>query len=155
MKTRIFLLFALLLFSYTRSQAQHDTIQIVKNKYILDGKALRPNQMLDLMKDYPDAYNSMKKAKTNYNVAMTFAFAGGFCVGYSLAGLFSGNESSWILTGVGAGLIVAGLPFNKAYNSNAKMAIRLYNSKIRQVSCNEVQFYFGVTENGVGFICKL
>jgi hypothetical protein len=139
---------------YVNGQTQNDTIEINKNKYELNGKILTPRQMLDLMADCPDAYNSMKKANTNYNAAMVFGCIGGFCIGYPLGQAIGGGKPVWALVGVGAGFIAIAIPFNIGYNKNARTAARLYNSKRRQVGINKINFDLGFTGNGISLVCR-
>jgi hypothetical protein len=155
MKREIIISFILFIaYSNAHAQSENDTILMVKNKYIIDGKVLRPNQMLELMKNYPDAYNSMKKAKSNYNGAMACAYIGGFCVGYPLGQALAGGDPAWVMAGIGAGLIILCIPLNNAYNTNAKAAVKLYNSQLHQTGMREIELYFGLTANGIGMTCR-
>jgi len=152
------LLFVLIIVSFSFNsfcQTKNDTITIYKNKYSLNGKFLTPRQMVNLFKDYPDAYNEMKIAKNNYDGATAIGYIAGFCIGYPLGQALAGGKPTWAMTGVGVGLIFIGIPLSSAYNKHAKSAIKLYNSKIRDISSVKYNFYFGMTSYGIGIIYKL
>ena len=137
------------------SQPATDTIMIVKNRYILDGKLLTPKQLLVLTKDQPEAYAAMKKAKTNWDLGMACGYIGGFCIGYSLGTALAGGEPEWALAGFGAGIILLAIPLGMGYKKHSRAAIRIYNSNIRQISRNHIKIDFGLTGYGIGLRCQL
>ena len=137
-----------------QAQAQEDTICRVRNRYLLNGQALTPKQMLTMMQNYPDAFSAMKMAKTNYDASMVFGYIGGFLVGYPLGTAAAGGKPEWTMAAIGGVFILIALPLNFAYNKNAKTAVRLYNSKIKESSDHNVKIDFGFTRSGIGLICR-
>lgn len=152
----IVILVFLIVANYLYCQEQTDTIHTVNNKFVLDKEILTPKKMLILMKDHPDAYAYMKKAKSNYDGAMVFSYIGGFCIGYPLGqALAGGEEPAWFMLGVGAGLALLTIPLAQEYKKNSTEAVRLYNSSVRSGELHGSRVEFGKTPNGIGFIYRL
>ncbi|HEY3405176.1 MAG TPA: hypothetical protein VGK59_17450 [Ohtaekwangia sp.] len=92
-----------------------------------DGRQLRPRQVLDIMKDNPEAYAEFKKAKTNYDAGSAFAFVGGFLIGWPLGTAIGGGDPEWGLAAAGAGVLLFTIPFNSGFKKHARNAITIYN----------------------------
>lgn len=155
MKKELFIvLFFLFTVYHAHSQTQNDTISIVRNLFECNGKILNTNQVLDLMKDNPEALAAMKRAKSNASVASVFAYIGGFCIGYPIGQAIGGAKPAWAMAGIGAGFILIALPINGSAKENSVMAVRLYNAKIKQSGSYSSSINFGLTSNGLGLICS-
>lgn len=142
------------MFASVSAHSQSDSIVVEKRMgevYYYQGKRVNPNKMLEVMNANPEAYALMKKAQTNYSVGNVFGFAGGFCLGYGLVSLITGDDTDWTLLGVGAGLIGISIPFSVAYSKNAKEAVRLYNSGlIKSPPPKRVELSFELAYNLIG-----
>ena len=134
-----------------------DTITTVRNRFELNGAILKPNQLLELMKSYPEAQSEMQQAKSNYDGAMVLDCIGGFCIGFPIGQALGGGKPTWALAGVGIGLIFIATPLTSAYNRHAKTAIRLYNKKLKpnQHANKNTELYLGMTKYGYGLIYNL
>jgi hypothetical protein len=98
-------------------------------RYEMDTLVLSPKQVLDVLKDNPVAYEEFKRAKLNYNVAGVLGFAGGLLIGFPIGTAIGGGDPEWGLAAGGVGLLLASIPFNRAYKGRAFGAIELYNKK--------------------------
>jgi len=145
----LLLLFQQLLFA----QVPQDTITIKKGfgtVFMHKGKRLTTRQLSDRVKENPEAFKLMSKAKSNQAIGSVFGFAGGFLVGWPLGTAIGGGDPNWTLAAVGAGLIGVSIPFNAAYNKHATNAVHIYNEGLRKTSSRKVQFNMGVSYNRVG-----
>lgn len=96
-------------------------------KFTQYGKKMTMSDLARTMESNQQAYAFIKKAQTNNTFATIFGFAGGGLVGYQIGTALGGGEPNWAIAGVGAGLIVAGIPFTSGANKNARKALETYN----------------------------
>jgi len=148
-------LFNLFVFSILSSfgQTQNDSIRIEKRLgtvYTQNGKVLTMKHLLNITEVNSKAYGYMRKARTNNNVATIFSMAGGFFIGYPLGVAMAGGDPNWVLAGIGAGLILVGIPFSVGANKNALKAVEIYNSGLVQQEARRINCSFGVTNFGIG-----
>ncbi|MGV3641105.1 MAG: hypothetical protein ACO1NZ_11335 [Adhaeribacter sp.] len=145
----IFLLMYLPLFAQNSS----DSIVVKKAMgvvFLQNGKTLKPRQLLDITQSNPEAFQEMKKAKSNFDVGYVFSLAGGTLVGWTLGTALGGGEPNWAVAGVGAGLIGVSIPFSAAYSKHAKNAVRTYNGALHHTGMNKVDLRFGLAGSGPG-----
>ena len=128
MKHTILILFCLLSLANQSNAQTKDTIIFSRNKFILAGIAMNFNQAIEVMKEEPEAYRLMKKAKLNNTFASIFGFAAGFSVGYPLGQALSGGEPAWGLLAVGGGAAVIATPFMINTKKYSKQAVRVFNA---------------------------
>jgi hypothetical protein len=139
------------------AQVPADTIEVKKGletSFRLNGKKLKPKQLLELTKSNPEANNLMKRAKSNYTVAYIFSSAGGYLIGYQLGYSLGGGNANWTLAGIGGGLFLASLPFSGAYAKHATKAVTIHNRGLNQVGFKKVWVYPALSSNGVGLAVK-
>ncbi|PWG06145.1 hypothetical protein [Polaribacter aquimarinus] len=121
------------------------------NMYMQDGKRLNAKQLTDLMKGNEKALSAIKKAKTNNTWATVLGGAGGFLVGFPIGTSIGGGDAKWELAAVGAGLIVAAIPLNSAYNKHSKKAVNLYNNEISSSAYHfKPEFNLNLKGTGLG-----
>ncbi len=107
------------------------------------------------MKDDAEAHTAMQKSINNSSASMVFAYAGGFCIGYPVGQMLGGGKPEWSLLAIGSGLIlVAALPFAVAANQNSRLAVRLYNAKVKQSGAVKAKIELGMTPAGIGLLCR-
>jgi hypothetical protein len=86
-----------------------------------------PKQVLQIMHDDPLAYAEFKKARSYYRAEGVLGFAGGLLVLFPIGTAIAGGEPEWTLAAGGAALILASIPFNRAYKRHAQHAIDTFN----------------------------
>ncbi len=127
-------------------QSIFSQVSMSGNKLEKDGQLYAMSEYRKVFKNV-DAINYFSKSRTNATAASVVGFTGGLAVGGGLANiLFSpkmetfGSHGStyevrtdhsvaWLVTGIGAGLIVVGIPFALAAKKNTKKAIKLENGE--------------------------
>ncbi len=135
-------------------QNYRDSIKIRKGlgtTFIQNEKPLTVKQLMQITKVNTAAYKEMQLAKTNYDVATIFNFAGGFLIGWPLGTAIGGGEPNWSLAGIGAGLVIISIPFSSAYNKHATKAVNIFNRDLKQTAY-KMSLNAGVTSNGIGII---
>jgi hypothetical protein len=113
-------------------------------RYEMDSLILSPKQVLEVLKDNSVAFEEFKRAKVNYNVAGVLGFTGGVLIGFPIGTAIAGGDPEWGLAAGGVGLILASIPFNRAYKGRAFGAIELYNKK--EMSRIKPTFHFFGTQ---------
>lgn len=149
MKTVFTFLLCLALAHFATAQ-EKPHLELQKGRIKNSANTLSLKQAQDLMVNYPDAYQYMKKARANNTMAQIFAFTGGYLIGYPIGQSIGGGEANWTLAGVGVGVLLVAIPFGSAFKQNATLAINLYNESDYKALNNNVQLRIGVLESGIG-----
>ncbi len=113
-------------------------------RYEMDTLVLSPKQVLEVLKSNPVAFEEFKRAKVNYNIAGVLGFTGGMLIGFPIGTAIAGGDPEWGLAAGGVGLLLASIPFNRAYKGRAFGAIELYNKK--ELSRIKSTFHFYGTQ---------
>lgn len=152
---RLIILFSLLVFSTLSTWAQNDSIIATKTfggyKFEHNGKIVNPKAMLTIMDQNQEALIYMKKAKTNSDLSLVLSFSGGFFIGWPVGTAIAGGDPTWFLAGIGAGLLLVGIPVARAANTNALKAVEIYNSSMQSTYFrNGMILHLGLVDHGVG-----
>jgi hypothetical protein len=115
-----------------------------------DTVVLGINQVMQILKNNPQAYAEIKKAKTNMNFSSVLGFAGGVLIGLPLGTALAGGDPEWGLAAGGAGLILASLPLNKAFQNHTLKALEIYNGH----PGSRVKSQFRFTGNAVQWVIR-
>ena len=89
--------------------------------------SVSPKQVLLILKEDPLAYAEFKKAKTNNSIGGILGFVGGVMVIIPIGSAIVGAQPEWGLAAGGAAILIASIPFMKAYKRHAESAIDVYN----------------------------
>lgn len=109
------------------------------------------SQTLALMKTNTDAYQLMKSAKTNMIWGSILGGVGGALIGFPIGTSIGGGKANWTLAAVGAGVALASIPLNSAYNKKSSEAVTLYNAGISATSYQfKPTFHLNVNGSGLG-----
>lgn len=123
-------------------------------KYSQNGMPISIKQMSGIMNDNPEASAYITKAKTNYGAAMVFNYAGGFLIGWPIGTAIGGGDPEWGMAAIGGGLVLLGIPFIKAANTNTIKAIDIYNANNGSMTARTYSLSFGLNSGGVGISLK-
>lgn len=160
---RIFILLGLAVFSFTPcfGQSEADTIAVEKKfggyRFSQDGKVLTLNQLSNILKSNPQAYQEMKTAKSSYAAAMVISYAGGFLVGWPIGTALGGGEANWTLAAIGAGLIAVSIPISQGFNKRARQAVDTFNGgqlPNKSLEKGAGQLNVSLNGNGAGLIFR-
>lgn len=143
----------LLIFWNSQAQSNQDTIvqkKSLRTLFMQNGKYLSPKQLLGLTRSLPVAFKEMQVAKMNFDIGAAFSCCGGVLVGWTVGTMIAEGKPDWKIAGLGAGLIVIGIPFSKAYGRHARKAVRIYNDHLKQKALTALSLAIGVTHSGFG-----
>ena len=88
-----------------------------------------PKQVLEIMRDDQLAHAEFKKARLDNSVAGAMGFIGGSLILFPLVTAIVGGDPEWGMAAGGAALIVASIPFAKAFKRHAQSSVYIYNKK--------------------------
>lgn len=117
-------------------QSAKDTIMIkkkYKTYFIQNGKYLTTSKLLEISKLNTIAYKEMKTAKINYNIGFVLGCVGSILLAIPIVDVIFGEEPNWTLTGIGTGLVIVSIPFNRSYIKHTKKAVYIYNTEIKKL----------------------
>lgn len=139
------------------SQNKNDSIQATKifggYKYENKGKTLTYSEILEMMKENPEAYQYMNKAKNERSIASVLVFAGGLMIGWSIETSVRGIKPNWTLAGVGCGFLIVSIPIISSSNKNAMIALEKYNTIGKGLSQHkQYDLKLGFNPNGLGLV---
>jgi len=147
------------------SQVSTSPITKEKKRYYHEGKALKPVELLTLLKNNPASAEEYQIAKKNSNIGNPLIAIGTatILVG-SIVNLAStikeaddasqGKVSSTSTTGlsimlIGVGFDLIGLPFAISANKHYKKAIAQYNESVKSSGIKNLQLNMAVNPNGL------
>jgi hypothetical protein len=147
-----FILIALFLISFSGfCQTQSDTITIVKKgRFAKDEEFLNSNQLLVLLRGNREAFELMKKARSNSALASVFSFTGGVLIGLPLELAIGGGDINWGMVAVGGGFIVLSIPLIYSYRNNSTRAVESFNRGLLEAHHRKIEIHFQTNANGVG-----
>lgn len=119
-------------------------------QYTQNGNQMTMRDLARTVESNQQAFDLMKKAQSTSALASVIAYTGGALIGWPIGTAIGGGDPNWALAGIGAGLVVIGLPISSGANKNAKQAVELYNSSLDTTSFHEVKPEFKIIANGTG-----
>jgi len=138
--------------------AQSDTITAYEMRggnysFFINDTPLTKRKMLVLMKPVPEAFQEMRRSKSNSSMSNIMGFLGGFLIGFPLGTAARGGEPVWEMAGLGVIFIGFSIPLNRTAKKNAFRAVKYYNREICGKADPSASFVkFGMTRHGAGFI---
>ncbi len=150
--TLLTLMFALAIMTFSNAQKIESKKVFGGYQYTQSGNKMSMGDLSNTMKSNPESLKLINKAKSNNLLASIIGGVGGFMIGYPIGTAIGGGEANWTLAGIGAGLIVIGIPISSSANKNTKKAVDLYNSTLNSISNVEFkpEIIFLAKGNGIG-----
>ena len=108
--------------------------------------------LLEITQSNPEAYQEMKRAKSNHSLANVMGFIGGGLIGWPIGTAIGGGEPKWVLAGAGAVVLFFAIPLSTGYNKRSKSAVEIYNSGLAQSQLKSPSFTLASTQNGIGLL---
>lgn len=149
-KTILTFTFALATFAFCNAQEIEMEKVFGGYEYSQNGKRMTMGDLVKRMESNSQAFELIKKAQTNNTLASIIGFAGGGLIGWPIGTALGGGDANWTLAGIGAGIIVVGIPISSSANKKAKQAVELYNSSLNSTSFYEFKPEFIIIANGNG-----
>lgn len=112
-------------------------------RFEMDTVSLSLNQVLGIVKENPEAYAEMKRAKSNYNAAAVCGFTGAILVAIPIGTTLAGGNTEWGLAAGGAALIIASIPLTNSFRGRTMEALDLYNSKFKTARIKPALHFYG------------
>lgn len=119
-------------------------------QYTYNGETMNFNELKAIMKPVPKAYGQVKKARTKNTISAIIGSLGGGLIGYPLGQSLAGGDANWTLAGIGAGLVVVGIPISSSANKNAQKAVELYNSSVEEGTSTKIVTQIKIIGNREG-----
>ncbi|MEH0157737.1 hypothetical protein V6R21_26850 [Limibacter armeniacum] len=114
-------------------------------------ESLTMRDVENILKTDKQAYEEFMLAKSNYITSAIIAGIGAGMVGWQIGAAFGNQHPNWTVVGVGTGIVLSSLLFEKAFSKHAKKAVEYYNkgSGDEIISRNLV---IGVSPLGAGLV---
>lgn len=121
-------------------------------KYTQNNTLMSIGDLASVMESNTEAFEIMKKGRSNRSIAAVLSFAGGGLIGWPLGTSLGGGNANWTLAGIGAGVIAVAIPISLSANKKINQAIELYNASLNGSSYNNFKPEFKIISNtnGVG-----
>ena len=111
-------------------------------RFEMDSLTLGLNEVLEVVKVNPEAYQELKRAKANSITSGALIFTGGILLSQPMVTAIAGDSPEWGLVAGGAALILTSIYFTRTYRSHALRALDIYNTKFKSSRIKpEFQFY--------------
>ncbi|MGB5417583.1 hypothetical protein [Algibacter sp.] len=120
-------------------------------KYTHNDKLISIGDLASIMESNTDAFELIKKGRTNRSFSAVLGFVGGGLVGWTLGNSLGGGEANWTMAGIGAGLIAIAIPISSSSNKKINQAVELYNASFNATSSNTFKPEFKIIANDSGF----
>jgi hypothetical protein len=137
----------------------------LKKSYLLDGESVDSKQIFSLLESNSSSASKYKASKTYSIVGVSSLAVGTVFIGvgfyYTLKSAGAVGDADLVATTdysnkstnnmlLGAAFYVLSVPFMVLSNSNFKKSINLYNASSGSADLNDVDLYFGFTNDGLG-----
>lgn len=131
----------LLVGSFSFSNAQEISIKKTFGgyKFVQYGKTLKMRELGEIVKSNETSFELIKKGHTGNFIGQVLGSVGGFIIGWQLGNLISNIATDLNLAGIGAGLIVIGIPISIKSNKNTNLGLEIYNNTLEPTSQFEFQ----------------
>jgi outer membrane lipoprotein SlyB len=148
-----FLTLTLMMLSLAFCNAQKIDIEKVFGgyKYTYNDELISIGDLANIIESNTEAFEIMKKGRTNRSLSGVLGFVGGGLVGWPIGNSIGGGNPNWTLAAVGAGIIVVAIPIASRANKNINQAVELYNASVDSKASNWMKPEFSLIANSNGF----
>ncbi len=150
----------------THSQHSQAPIELKKKRYFQHGKALNSSELKTILTTNPASVNDFNKSKTNQIIGMGFLLSGTTLTLISSIMLLnntmeeadalengnikeSNNGPAFMILGLGAGGLIASIPFTISSKKRLKKAVIRFNSESSSASVRSMEFVAGLNSIGI------
>lgn len=125
----IFAIISILIASEALSQPLEIHKTLGGAHFMRDTLYLSHRHVAEILSVDPQATEEFKIAIKNYRVGGILGFSGAILLAIPVVSAISGGEPEWLMAGAGGALLVASVPFSRAFKSRSESAITIYNEK--------------------------
>ena len=138
-----------------RAQTDLDSITVIQSSggyQLNDGdRQLTKKELVSMLKTNDQAYRQFKSAQSTNAFGIVIGALGGGLVGWPIGTALAGGEPSWMMLGIGAGLIIVSIPISQSAIRKKIEAVETYNRGLRTTTFwDRSELKFAATGNGVG-----
>lgn len=121
-------------------------------KYTQNDELMSLGDLASAIESNTKAFELIKKGRTNRSFAAVLGFAGGGLIGWPLGTSVGGGDANWTLAGIGAGLIIIGIPISSSANKKINQAVEHYNASLNSTANHKLkpEFMIIANTNGIG-----
>ena len=143
---------ALIITTLTFCNAQKIDIEKVFGgyKYTHNDTLVSLGDLATIMEANTNAFELINKGRTNRSLSAVLGFAGGGLIGWPLGASIGGGDANWTMAGIGAGLIIIGIPISSSGNKKIKQAVELYNASLNASADHTFKPEFNIIANAKG-----
>jgi hypothetical protein len=152
----IFAVFAILVSGEVLSQPLEMHKTLGGAHFMRDTLYLSHRHVSEILSVDPQASEEFKVAIKNYRIGGILGFSGAILLAIPVVSALSGGEPEWLMAGGGGALLIASIPFSRAFKSRSETAITIFNEKhasptgMRRRESLRSRLYF----NGAGVTLK-
>lgn len=147
----IFAAFAILASAEVLSQPLEMHKTLGGAHFMRDTLYLSHRHVKEILSVDPQATEEFKVALKNYRIGGVLGFSGAILLAIPVVSAIAGGEPEWLMAGGGAALLIASVPFSRAFKARSETAITLYNERhAPQTGRSKPRLYF----NGAGVTLK-
>ncbi|MFO7863793.1 MAG: hypothetical protein R6U85_07315 [Salinivirgaceae bacterium] len=111
------------------------------NKYYKGVWSITQEKAFNIMKENGEAYQLAMQGKKLQTISMVVNITGGVLIGYPLGAALGGAEDPmFFLAGIGAGIVLLGIPIYSSANRKIHQAIEVYNESIETAYYKNTRF---------------
>ena len=149
-KITLTLTFAITILTFCNAQKIDIEKVIGGYKYTQNDELMSIGDLASIIESNTKAFELIKKGRTNRSFAAILGFAGGGLIGWPIGTAVGGGDANWTLAGIGAGLVIIGIPISSSANKKINQAVELYNASLNSTSYNKLKPEFKIIANGSG-----
>ncbi len=154
-KLKNIIFIVLVLFALQAFAEDQNKIQIEKRGlgtiYKLNGQMIGLSDIAAIVDSNSVARQEMQIAKKRNLIGKAFAIPAGFLIGYPIGTQLGGGEPEWGLAGVGAGMFIIAVMFEKSAHKHTDRAISEYYSFNSRPAIKR-QFQLGFDDKSIYFV---
>lgn len=111
--------------------------------FMRDTVYLSHRHVSEILSVDPQASEEFKVAVKNYRIGGVLGFSGAILLAIPLVSAIAGGEPEWLMAGGGGALLLASIPFSRAFKTRSETAITIYNERhVPQTGRIKPRLYF-------------
>lgn len=138
---------------YGQTPKDSVTMEYSRGRYLFYNgpKTLTMNEVVKIFQSDGQAFKEIRSAQATNTFATIIMGAGAMMIGWPIGNLIDGSKPEWKMAGIGVGLIMVSIPFDRLSKKKLLKAISLYNRDLKTSSIRDHnEFKVGLTQNGLG-----